>query len=269
MQPPVQVGLDIQVDPPSLLPRMMKQSRHPADPSARSQMSTSADTQPLVSVVIAAYNTEAYVGETLESVLAQDWRPFEVIVVDDGSTDGTAGIVQSFDSVRYVRQENAGPGAARNTAVAAAAGDFIAVTDSDDLMAPGRLTLQVRYLIDHPEVDAVLGRQEWLNPPSWLAPDAVYGDLAGVPVGGSAMFRRAALVAVGGYDPTFRSGEDTDLLIRMRERGHSYLVLPEVVLYRRFRETSLTGGQAFHVQLLRSLRGKLEREHSRPEETLS
>jgi len=228
-----------------------------------------ANSQPLVSVVIAAYNTEAYIQEALESVLDQDWRPFEVIVVDDGSTDGTADVVKTFDRVRYIRQENAGPGAARNTAIAAAVGDFIAVSDSDDVVAAGRLSLQARYLIDHPDVDAVLGRQEWLNAPPGLARDGVYGDLAGVPVGGSAMFRRAALMAVGGYDSSFWLGEDTDLLIRMREQGYTYLVLPEVVLYRRFRETSLTGGQAFHVQLLRSLRGKLEREHTRGEERSS
>jgi alpha-1,6-rhamnosyltransferase len=229
-------------------------------------MSTPTDTQPLVSVIIAAYNTAGYIGETLESVLReQDWSRYEVIVVDDGSTDDTADVVKSFADVHYIWQENGGPGAARNTGIASAQGELIAVSDSDDPVAPGRLGLQARYLIDHPQIEAVLGRQEWLNAPDWLARDAVYGDLAGVPVGGSAMFRRDALVAVGGYDPTFRTGEDTDLLIRMRERGHAYVVLPEVVLYRRFREDSLTGGQAFHVQLLRSLRGKLEREHTRPQ----
>jgi len=229
-------------------------------------MSTSTDTQPLVSVIIAAYNTAGYIGETLESVLrGQDWSRYEVIVVDDGSSDDTADVVKSFDDVHYIWQENAGPGAARNTGIASARGELIAVSDSDDPVAPGRLGLQARYLIDHPQIDAVLGRQEWLNAPDWLARDAVYGDLAGVPVGGSAMFRRDALIAVGGYDPSFRTGEDTDLLIRMREQGHAYVVLPEVVLYRRFREDSLTGGQAFHVQLLRSLRGKLDREHTRPQ----
>src|SRR5690349_4969777 len=140
-----------------------------------------ANSQPLVSVVIAAYNTEAYIGEALESVLSQDWRPFEVIVVDDGSTDGTADVVKRFGRVRYIWQENAGPGAARNTAIAASDGDLIAITDSDDLVAPGRLSLQARYLIDHPEVDAVLGRQEWLHAPPGLARDGVYGDLAGAP----------------------------------------------------------------------------------------
>ena len=78
-------------------------------------------THPLVSVVIAAYNTAGYVGETLESVLGgQDWSPYEVIVVDDGSSDDTADVVKSFDDVRYIWQENGGPGSARNTGVAAA-----------------------------------------------------------------------------------------------------------------------------------------------------
>ena len=71
---------------------------------------------PLISVIMAAYNSAEHIGEALESALAQDWHPFEVVVVDDGSTDSTAEIVHSFD-VRYVRQENAGPAAARNRAI--------------------------------------------------------------------------------------------------------------------------------------------------------
>ena len=108
--------------------------------------------------------------------------------------------------------------------------------------------------------------QEWLNPPPWLARDAVYGDLDGIPVGGAAMFRRAVLLELGGYDTSFVHGEDTDLLIRLRERGIAYVVLPDVVLYRRYREGSLTGARAPHDPLLRSLRAKLERERGQNEE---
>ncbi len=74
------------------------------------------------------------------------------------------------------------------------------------------------------------------------------------------MFRRAVLQELGGYDPALRRGEDTDLLIRLREHGIDYVVLPDVVLYRRFRPTSLTGGRTFHDSLLHSLRAKLDRE---------
>jgi alpha-1,6-rhamnosyltransferase len=220
---------------------------------------------PLVSVIMAAFNAEAYIREALESALAQDWTPFEVVVVDDGSQDSTGDIVRSFPNLRYVLQENAGPSAARNTAVAHARGDLIANFDSDDVLPPSRLRLQATYLTEHPEVGAVFGRQEWLNAPPWMARDSVYGDVDGIPLS-SAMFRRGVLLELGGYDTSFTHGEDMDLLIRMRERGIGYHVLPEVVLYRRFHEASLTGGHSPHTPLLRSLRAKLEREHAQPGE---
>ncbi len=216
--------------------------------------------RPLVSVIMAAYNAEEHIREALESVLAQDWQPLEIIVTDDGSNDRTGEIVRSFPTVRCLRQENAGAAAARNAALTAARGELIAVFDSDDVMPQQRLRVQAEYLLAHHETAAVLGRQEWLNPPDWLPRDAVYGDLNGIPVGGAAMFRGAVIRELGGYDTTFTNGEDTDLLIRLRERGYDYVVLPNVMLYRRFRETSLTGGDPHHSSLLRSLRAKLERE---------
>jgi glycosyltransferase involved in cell wall biosynthesis len=217
---------------------------------------------PLVSAIMAAYNAEEWIAETLASVLAQDWHPFEVIVVDDGSDDRTGELIRSFPAVRCIQQANAGPSAARNAALELANGEFVAIFDADDLFPPERLRTQVAYLLGHPDVGGVLGRQEWLNPPDWLTRDAVYGDLAGIPVGGSAMFRTSVLREVGGYDTALQRGEDTDLLIRLREQGIDYVVLPDVVLYRRYRPTSLTGGRNFFNPLLRSLHAKLERERS-------
>jgi glycosyltransferase involved in cell wall biosynthesis len=213
---------------------------------------------PLVSVIMAAYNAEEYLQESLESVFAQDWQPFEVIVVDDGSVDRTAEIATSFAAVRYVHQENAGPAAARNTAAALATGAFVANFDSDDLLPPSRLSLQASYLIEHPNVGCVLGRQEWLNAPDWLPRDTIYGDIDGIPLS-SAMFRREVLAALGGYDTAFTVGEDTDVLIRMRERAVDYTVLQDIVLYRRYHEGSLSSSRDPHSQLIRSLRAKLER----------
>lgn len=221
--------------------------------------------RPLVSVVMAAYNAAAYIREALDSAFAQDWSPFEVVVVDDGSTDGTAEIARSYADVRYLRQSNAGPSAARNAAVAASTGELIANFDSDDLLPPTRLRVQAEFLLAHPELGAVFGRQEWLNAPDWMARDAVYGDVDGIPLS-SAMFRRHVLDELGGYDTSFTHGEDTDLLIRMRERGIGYHVLPDIVLFRRFHESSLTGGRSPHTPLLRSLRAKLERDQAAREE---
>jgi len=220
---------------------------------------------PLVSVIMAAYNAAEHIGEALESAFAQDWRPLEVVVVDDGSTDDTAAIVARFPDAVYVRQENQGPSAARNAAVEHSSGELVANFDSDDLLPPTRIGDQARYLLAHPEVGAVFGRQEWLNAPEWMARDSVYGDVDGIPLS-SVMFRRDVFFELGGYDTSFVHGEDMDLLVRMRERGIEYHVIPEIVLYRRYQPSSLTGGRAPHEPLLRSLRAKLQREAPSTEE---
>jgi glycosyltransferase involved in cell wall biosynthesis len=220
---------------------------------------------PLVSVIMPAYNSAEHIGEALDSVLAQDWHPLEVVVVDDGSTDDTAAIVRRYPDVVYVRQDNKGPSAARNAAVERSSGEFVANFDSDDLLPPTRVSDQVRYLIAHPEVGVVFGRQEWMNAPEWMARDSVYGDVDGIPLS-SVMFRRDVFFELGGYDTSFVHGEDMDLLVRMRERGIEYHVIPEIVLYRRYEPSSLTAGHAPHEPLLRSLRAKLARQDPSAEE---
>jgi alpha-1,6-rhamnosyltransferase len=213
---------------------------------------------PSVSVIVAAYNAETYLRQALESVFAQDEPPLEVVLVDDGSIDKTAEIARSFAGVHYVHQANAGAASARNAALARAQDSFVAIFDSDDLLPPTRLRVQAGYLAEHTEIGCVLGRQEWINAPSSLPRDAVYGDVDGIPLA-SAMFRREILTALGGFDTTFAVGEDTDVLIRMRERGIGYTVLPDIVLYRRWHEDSLSAASGPHSQLIRSLRAKLER----------
>jgi glycosyltransferase involved in cell wall biosynthesis len=216
---------------------------------------------PLVSVITAAYNSEDFLGEALRSLFAQDYEPFEAIVVDDGSTDGTPEVAQAFPVV-YLRQENAGPAAARNAGLAVANGELVAILDADDLLPPNKLSIQVGHLLEHPEVACVLGRQEWINPPEWLTRDSVYGELDGIPLP-SAVFRKDVLDELGGFDQSFRTGEDMDLLVRMRQAGHEIIVMPDLVLYRRFHGSNLTYvARPATNPLLRSLRAKLERERA-------
>lgn len=113
-----------------------------------------ADTRPpLVSVVIAAYNAARTLEETLRNLLLQTCQDFEVVVVDDGSTDDTWNLLQRHaPRVRAVRQDNAGIGAARNRGMREARGTFIALLDADDLCDPARLQVQLAYLRDHPDV---------------------------------------------------------------------------------------------------------------------
>lgn len=217
---------------------------------------------PLVSVITAVYNGEPYVGAALESLFAQDYEPFEAIVVDDGSTDGTPGIVQSFEGVCYLSQPNAGQAVARNTGLSQATGEYVAFLDADDTLPPHKLSTQVGYLLAHPEIGCVLGRQELvfdgIERPEWLSRDPVYGDLDGIPLV-SAVIRREILDELGGFDPAYRHAEDRDLFVRMREQGVATHVLPEIVLYRRFHGSNLTGSRPGNHPLLRSLKAKVDR----------
>lgn len=221
-----------------------------------------AETKPLASIVVAVYNGERTLGAALESALAQDYRPAEVVVVDDGSTDSTAEVARSFPGVRYLRQANEGPSAARNRGLTAAAGEYVAFLDADDELPSTKLTVQVGYLLEHPEVECVLGRQEASfeggGAPEWMARDPVFGDFAGVPLM-SLVARRSTLLELGGFDPSLRIAEDRDLLVRMRERGVRIEVVPEVVLRRRFHGRNLSFERPEDHPLLRSLKAKLDR----------
>jgi glycosyltransferase involved in cell wall biosynthesis len=221
--------------------------------------------QPLVSVIVAAFQAETFLEEAIAGILAQDYAPFEVVVCDDGSTDRTAEILAAHPELHTIRQANAGPAAARNAAVAASSGELLAIFDADDLWPPTRLAIEAAYLAAHPDVGCVLGRQEWINPPPWLTRDPVYGELDGIPLV-SAMIKRSAFEAVGGFDESFVHSEDMDLMFRLREHGIPIEILPDVVVFRRFHGDNLTTSAPTSSPLLRSLRQKLERERAGEEE---
>ena len=142
--------------------------------------------EPLVSVIIAAHNSGAWLTETVDSALAQAGVRCEVIVVDDGSTEDVHARVRPYGSaVSYIRQENAGAGAARNTGVRAASGDFIAFLDHDDVWLPDKLSIQLAMAARHPEsglivCDGVYFDGERIIRPSLFGP-AVTARLAATP----------------------------------------------------------------------------------------
>ncbi len=112
--------------------------------------------QPLVSVIIPAWNAERWITETVASALNQTWKKLEVIVVDDGSSDSTARVVEeSFPSVRVICQANSGQAAARNTGVEAAKGDFLAFLDADDVWLPEKIEAQMRIILTDPSISLV------------------------------------------------------------------------------------------------------------------
>lgn len=197
-----------------------------------------------VSVIIPTFNRASSVGESIESVLSQEVDGgFELVVVDDGSTDSTAEVLAGYTGIVVLHQENAGPSAARNHGIGAARGEYIAFLDSDDIMAPGRLQAQLDFLEAHEDVDGVLGRQliesiDGTEPPP-LPADPVFGDPGGINLI-TVMISAEWLRSVDGFDPSLRRGEDRDLLFRLKEKGARIDVLDKVVLIRRMGADSLT-----------------------------
>jgi glycosyltransferase involved in cell wall biosynthesis len=186
----------------------------------RERMRQGPVSEPLVTVVIAAYQAERFLAEALESVRAQSFRRREVVLVNDGSTDATSDVAGRFSEVRELRlAENRGVSAARNAGVAAASGDLVTFLDADDVMFPNRLEVQVRHLLEHPDCRCVLARHEFLveagQTSSWLQRDPIYGDLGGVEPG-SAMLWADVAKAVP-FDPDYRVGEGLEWLGRVAD----------------------------------------------------
>jgi glycosyltransferase involved in cell wall biosynthesis len=193
---------------------------------------------PLVSVMIGVYNGAPYIGEAIESVLAQDYAPLELIVCDDGSTDGSAEVAQSYDGVLVVRQRNAGNGAARNRAVEEATGELYAFLDADDRFVLGKVSLQKAALDADPELDLVFGHvREFLSPELDEETSASLRPPAAEPMPWTApnlmLIRRDSFHRVGPFATDVRVGVTVDWFARAQEAGLKHRILPEVVLERR------------------------------------
>jgi glycosyltransferase involved in cell wall biosynthesis len=178
-----------------------------------------------VSVVIPLFNKAKYIERTLRSVLAQTYNDFEIIVVDDGSEDGSDRIVEAIKDprIRLIRQENAGPGSARNRGIELAQGQFIAFLDADDLWLPGKLHDQTTFMLKHPEVGLsatnyiILGgatdKPQWRLPPEqswWICSTSIFtAYVKGFkPCTPAVMVTTAAIRDAGGFPTNVLSGED-------------------------------------------------------------
>ncbi len=213
---------------------------------------------PLVSVIVPVHNGERFLAEALDSILAQEYEPLEVIVVDDGSTDRSAAIAQARD-VRYYVQPNRGPGAARNTGVAAAQGELLAFLDQDDVYLPGKLALQAATLAERSEIGFVFTRievflEDGIERPVWLPSDWLIDP----PIGfgpSTLMMRRETFAAVGEFDAQYSSFSDGEWFMRARRAGVENVVLDDVtVRYRIHGSNQSNDRPTFVAEVLRSLR---------------
>jgi glycosyltransferase involved in cell wall biosynthesis len=184
-----------------------------------------------VSVIIPAYNGDRYIGEAIDSILAQTYDDYEIIVVDDGSTDNTAQVVQQYgEQIQYFSQTNQGVAASRNLGLTAAKGEYIAFLDQDDLFLPQKLLSQVTLLEKNPSLGMAnsgwqivdqQGQVKAAVKPWEKIPQLKLADLIiWKPVFlGAMLFRHSWLKRSGGFDTTLEQTPDVDLVLRLAVLG--------------------------------------------------
>ncbi len=196
-------------------------------------------TMPLVSVIIPVFNGERYVADAVASVLAQRHHALEVIVVDDGSTDASAEVVQRVADTRcrLVQQPSNGAASARNRGVAESTGTLLAFLDADDVWTPDKLERQVRALAAEPEIDMVFGHYVTFGrdcDPDDARPGYSLGTM---------LVRRESFLRVGPLSTAWRVGEFIDWYARAEEAGLRHVMLTDVLLRRRAHGDNLTARQ--------------------------
>lgn len=220
--------------------------------------------RPLVSVVIPLFDGRRFLAGALDSVLAQLYRPLEIIVVDDGSRDGGAEIARSYAGVQVLSQDNAGNAAARNAGIARARGELVAFLDQDDLWAPHKLERQVArmtverglgYTVTHHRFFFEAG----VARPAWLRPELVDRQVPAF-VPGALLTRAELFGTIGTFDTRFRSGSDTDWFVRCRDAKVPMALLDEALLFRRIHGRNLSAdAEAGSADLVQTVHAALAR----------
>lgn len=201
---------------------------------------------PLISCVVPVYNGERFLAEAIDSILAQSYRPIEILVSDDGSTDNTPAVAARYaDRIKYLRQANAGPAAARNHGLRAAQGEFVALLDADDIWLPRKLELQMAQFQVRPDLDLCVTHfenfwttdmaeeQERVGNHALLKPWPGYA----VP---TMLARRSVFTKVGPFNEKVGHGENTEWFLRAAEHDVVIELLPDVLVRRRLYQNNFT-----------------------------
>jgi glycosyltransferase involved in cell wall biosynthesis len=219
---------------------------------------------PRVTVIIPTYNRRDLVREAIASVTAQSYTDCEVIVVDDGSDDGTAEVVQQFARIRYIYQPNHGVSAARNAGVALAQGELLAFLDSDDLWQPRKLECQVALFDQDPGIQICQTDEMWIRDGVRVNPHNKHRKTGGdifarslelcLVSPSAVMMRRALFEELGGFDETLPACEDYDLWLRITTRLPVHFIEMPLVVKRGGHPDQLSrrfwGMDRFRVQAL-------------------
>ncbi|MEX0729846.1 MAG: glycosyltransferase [Aquisalimonadaceae bacterium] len=203
------------------------------------------NSEPLITVITPTFNRADYLGQAIESVLAQTWPHFELLVVDDGSTDDTATLMERYlpdKRIQYFRQENQGQSVARNLALSHAKGEFVCFLDSDNAWLPEKLEISLRAFEDNPDVDIIYGdaitidetgaeisRENMKRHSGRIVPQMLRDNCVSM---NTAMTRRRCFDERGGMSGRRRVADDYDLWLRF-SAYYRFLYIPEYLAYYR------------------------------------
>ena len=244
--------------------------------------------KPTVTVIIPTYNSAHFLRESLESVLNQTFKDYEVLVVDDGSQDNTRELLgHNYPMVRYIHQEHSGPATARNAGIKHAAGEFVAFLDADDIWLPTKLEKQIQHFRQNPPTACIFTEHAFFDSKGLCEPAGrkknllMKGDLVrnifrhdGVATP-TVMVRRTVLTEVGCFDEDLITAEDENLWMRIAMK-HRIDLIDEVLALCRVREGSLTRSEQIFIgvkkhlevldwkypELRRRLDGLIKRKHA-------
>lgn len=219
---------------------------------------------PLVSVILPLYNGERFLESTVNSVRRQTYSRWELIVVDDGSTDGSAGRAASFPDVRLLRRDHGGVARARNIGIEAASGDLIAFIDQDDAWEPEKLELQVEYLQGHPKKGFVIGLQkmvlgEGVSRPLWLKPELLEGPQPGY-LPSALLVRRSVFEHIGFFKEDIETASDSDWFFRAKDAGIESGHLNRLLVVRLIHHSNHSHSRETTRDLFRVVRDSMRRQ---------
>ncbi|MER3447564.1 MAG: hypothetical protein C4291_12340 [Candidatus Dadabacteria bacterium] len=221
--------------------------------------------EPTISVILAVKNGERFIASAINSVLASDKRPLEIIVVDGNSVDGTERIAKSFPIVRFVRQVNRGIADAYNLGVESSRGEFIAFISHDDIWEPHKLSTQVGYMVRNPLIQYTVTKVRHFLEPGQSIPLGFRKELLERECVGYIMetlvARKSLFDLIGNFDTSYLTAEDVDWFARAKDKKIPMAIIPEVLVHKRVHASNASlNAKDNDRQLLRAMRQSIKRQ---------
>lgn len=221
--------------------------------------------EPLISVIIPVFNGEIFLEDAIKSVLNQNYDNLECIVVDDGSTDGSAVVAKKHERIIYLHQEHKNVASARNLGVRKSSGEYLAFLDADDIWDSDKLKTQINYMEENPDIDYSVTKHslfltEGLKDfPQWVKINHSAGEtIAYIP--SSLVVRKSAFEIVGYFDESYQISDDSDWFLRARDAGIKLGIIDKNLLHKRVHPQCLMSQTGvIKKELMKSIRASLWR----------